>query len=185
LFTALTFQLCFVHTKLSSDYIAVLGGNGFLRDRDVKRMTQIFRVGAMAKMKENWQKYLPFLKDCSEAKFYIFLEEYSMSGQFAGDFGDLLSMACANFLGAVIVLFSSDPHYNCQTIVPQGTVLTEVPLQLAFSSYGPGHYKATVQMSKEVKADKEILLNKTLQNKSFICRCGANHRQLSTSMNEF
>jgi hypothetical protein len=137
---------------------------------------EIFREGAMAKMKENWQKYLPFLKDCSEAQFYIFLVEYSMSGQFAGDFGDLLPMACANFLRAVIVLFSSDPLYNCQTIVPQGTVLTEVPLQLAYSSYGPGHYEATVQISKEVKAEKEILLNETLQYKSFRCRCGANHR---------
>jgi hypothetical protein len=90
LFTALTFQLSFVHTKLSSDYIAVLEGNGFLRDRDVKRMAQIFREGAMAEMKENWQKYLPFLKDCLEAQFYICLIEYSMSGQFAGDFWDLL-----------------------------------------------------------------------------------------------
>jgi hypothetical protein len=108
-----------------------------------------------------------------------------MSGQFAGDFGDLLPTACANFLGAVIVLFSSDPHYNCQTIVPQGTVITEVPLELAYSSYGPGHYEATVQISKEVKAEKEILLNQTLQYKSFKCRCGANHRQLSTSIKEF
>jgi hypothetical protein len=119
LFTALTFQLSFVHTKLSSDYIAVLEGNGFLRDRDVKRMAQIFREGAMAEMKENWQKYLPFLKDCLEAQFYICLIEYSMSGQFAGDFGDLLQMACANFLGAVIVLLSSDPHFCgscCRTV---------------------------------------------------------------------
>jgi hypothetical protein len=184
LFTALIFQLSIVQTRMTSDYLSYLNQRGLLKFEDIIKVALLFREGVIAEMSTNWMKYSQFLHNCSENHFFGFLQQYSKSGQFAGDFGDLLPLACANYLRAVIVLFTSDPHLERQSIVPHGEVLTEVPLQLAYSAYGPGHYDATDLMTQNQKTQHNISAS-DISLKSTKCRCGANHTQLKTSMNDF
>jgi hypothetical protein len=154
-----------------------------LDKNEAKEKAYLFRMGVINEMEQKKCKYFSFLYDCCEKKYSEYILKYSLSGQFAGDFGYLLPLACANYIGAVIILFSSNSYLECQPIMPQDKILTEVPLQLAYSAYGPGHFDATIQIFTTEKSNISDSTAKILNHVK--CSCGANHRQLSTDLNAF
>jgi hypothetical protein len=180
LFTAITFQLSIVQAKMTSKYQDLLKVKGVLGTDSIQAMAHTFRLGVIGEMEQNKVRYLPFLKNCSQ---------YSKSGEFAGDFGDLLPTACTNYIGAIIVLFSSNAFLECQTIVPQDVILTEVPIQLACSSYGPRHYDSTVPISIENNRVIMTSIEDThcieMVDTTYKCRCGANPIKLLSCKNDF
>ena len=90
-------------------------------------------------------------------------EQYSASGEFEGELGDLMVVTLANILQHPIVIFTSvsDMPVLCYTPFDCNN---SSPLFLTYTQSGPGHYDYAVPKSQ----DNDEVAN----TKSIRCTCG-------------
>ena len=86
-------------------------------------------------------------------------------GYFYGDLADTMVLSLANSLHISIIVFSS---IQCQPviIITPHTQLAKLPLMLAYSQFGAGHYDAVMTDTKET------------QDTTSTCTCGRDEKQL-------
>ena len=70
------------------------------------------------------------------------IEAFRCPGFFTNEVGDFVVKAASSILRTPIVIISSNESAYCIPFVPPHPV-TKVPLYVAFTSYGPGHYDST------------------------------------------
>jgi hypothetical protein len=187
LFTAIIVQLSQCTEKMSDAYLTFLGNIKLIGDELVAQRAQTLREEVMNNISQNEQLYLPFLENCSRDTFTAYIQQYSKSGEFSGSFGDLLPIACSDYLHTVIVLLSSDAKMQVLTIIPQSDVLNECPLYLAYTAMGCGHYDATMPVSKSdclpvIESSSKHTTEKSNYSK---CRCGINNKKDGGSSKQF
>lgn len=117
---------------------------------------------------ENSSYYDGFLIDtCIEQEASKFLDP----GYFYGDLADMMIPALSNALQTPIVVFSSIECHPFLCVTPE-TQKISVPLMVAFTQFGPGHYDGVIpkdRISEHAKSTK--------------CSCGKNDRNGGTHCN--
>jgi hypothetical protein len=122
-------------------------------------------------METNAGQYIPYLPNMNAKKYKSLLKQYRNSGEFAGNFGDLLIVAVGHTLRVVILLLSSNKDLPFQSITPNCEILSSRSLYLVFNCAGAGHYDSTepIFMAENIISSDESSGNN--------CRCGINSNQ--------
>ena len=93
-----------------------------------------------------------------------YAEQYRISGEFAGELGDLMVMTIANILRILFLIFTNIQNMPVLVITPSLNVPeTPFPLYLVYNSTGPGHYDYAIPTQHPPSPEK---------NKQVKCSCG-------------
>jgi hypothetical protein len=171
--------------EISGEYNQINSCKGKIHDDAMNAFW--LRLCVLEEIELNIEDYRPFLTNMTRTKIAALIQIYSSPGQFAGDFGDLIPVAAANYLGRIIILLSSNPHLPYQSITPQRRTVSSHPVYLAHNAFGCGHYDAvklrfSLLTEVEPKTDTDTdtdtdtaAPNPTLANAKK-CRCGVNFK---------
>jgi hypothetical protein len=117
----------------------------------------------------NPQDYQGFLTSSTvEEEAPKFLQE----GFYHGDLANTMVLAVSNSLGIPVVVFSSALHHPVIFITPRA-IQVSVPILLAFTQYGPGHYSGIC-----TKDDEQSTTQPT-KSKRYKCFCGRSDKNTS------
>jgi hypothetical protein len=138
----------------------------------------LLRQVVLDEMETNAGQYIPYLPNMNAKKYKSLLKQYRNSGEFAGNFGDLLIVAVGHTLRVVILLLSSNKDLPFQSITPNCEILSSRSLYLVFNCAGAGHYVSTepIFMAENIISSDESSGNN--------CRCGINSKNASSSIKE-
>ena len=92
----------------------------------------------------NAEEYMNFIEE--DVDFHLEAQKYRSEGFFLGPLGDLMPMAMSNVLNLPLCIITSESHTPVISVCPLRTVSGSVPVMLAYTSSGPGHYDALVSM---------------------------------------
>jgi hypothetical protein len=166
--------------KISDNYMTPRSSKGTVYDETADALW--LRLSVLEEIENSTEHYRVFLGNMTRTKFAAQVQLYSSPGQFAGDFGDLLPVAVANFLKRIIILISSSPFRPYQSIIPRVTPMSSEPLYLAHNTFGCGHFDAVKRASCESESSEEELPesanlpNETIKTQAKRCRCGVNNK---------
>lgn len=125
-FSAVAFSLNNNSDKFSASDLEFLQSLGILFSMDNNTMAMQLRKILVREWKEEAPKFLT-------------------GGYFHGDLGDLMLTGLSNSLRVSIIVFTSTAYHPFLCISPQcQEEKVKVPLMVAFSQYGPGHYDGVV-----------------------------------------
>lgn len=92
--------------------------------------------------------YINFVTDSVD--FLAEVKQFGQSGYHYGPLGDLMPMAMANVLHMPFAIVTSEPHSPLIGVCPSGNPIIDLPLFLAYTSFGVGHYNEAVIVTKDV-----------------------------------
>ena len=117
---------------------------------------------------ENSKDYLMFLvssdQDCYEEMANCFLEQ----GFFDCELGNGVLLALSNVMKCSIICFTSIDNYPVVPIIPRHETLSSVPLYVAFTHFGKGHYDAICSLPEHGTGDCDDVEVKNI----YKCSCG-------------
>lgn len=164
-FLALLFNLCIDPVEGDGDcaftsIIMQLRNSKEWRDSDKKLFERLHELGLGGSLDEDvYQLRQLFVdnvqsKDCyqqilsiSPEKLNAETERFRKEGTFSGEIGDLVIKVCSDILQVPILVVSSIPGCSYVPFIPPEQVMTNT-LYIAYTSYGPGHYDSTSQISQ-------------------------------------
>ena len=124
---------------------------------------------------ENSDFYQEFLKDID-----IKLEapKFLSSGFYHSDLADTMVLSLANTLETTIVVFSSVECHPLLCVTPQKQV-TSMPIMIAFTQFGSGHYDGVLPKKKPTEESIEAE-----QCNDCMCNCGKNDKTTASHCKE-
>lgn len=136
---------------------------GIVPSTGVENIAAHLRKLAVNEWLSNAAYYQPFLVDSLqvEEEALKFLEP----GYFYGDLADTMILSVANALNVPIIVFSSIQCQPVIVIMPR-TQLAKVPLMLAYTQFGAGHYDVAMPYIKDMP----------VQPQTCTCACGRNDK---------
>ena len=125
--------------------------------------------------KEEYAGYLIGGNVCEEA------ESFLKDGNFASPIGDTMVTALSNALGVPMFIFSSIPDHSVISMLPR-QVHVSVPIYLAFTHCGPGHYDGIVIGNDKFGiqgngSSVDVTDQLESQSKPDFCNCGKNDKR--------
>lgn len=164
-FSAVAFSLINNSNEICSPDKQFLSTLGLDFSMDVKTMAMQLRRILVSEWIENesWYKSKDFVVNdlCMEDEAQKFL----ISGNYYGDLADIMLNGLSNALRAPIIVFTSTAHHPFLCLTPQRQeqrIL--IPIVVAFTQFGPGHYDGVVP--RTTGNDPEI--------EKLKCKCGKN-----------
>lgn len=94
--------------------------------------------------------YFNFVSDSVD--FLAEVKQFKQSGYHHGPIGDLMPMAMANVLHMPFAIVTSEPHSLLISVCPSGNPIIDLPLFLAYNSFGA--YDEAVIVTKNVSLGK-------------------------------
>ncbi len=147
------------HDDVVVDIMTKLGLS--VRDLNIQRISKRLRDLVVQEwLGDNADYYQGF----STSDIQSQAEQYLISGEFAGNLGDLMVVTLSNVLHIPIAIFTSIPNLPIICITPVTQVESTVPLYLAFNHGGPGHYDYAIPTPSTSDTNK--------QKESKGCYCG-------------
>lgn len=70
------------------------------------------------------------------------VKQFEQPDYYHGPLGDLMPMAMANILHLSLAIVTPEAHYPLTSVCPSGSLMSDLPLFLAYNSFGGGHYDA-------------------------------------------
>ena len=155
-FTAMAFQL---HQLMSTTDVPDLVGNslssiGITTNMSIPQLAPLLRELVV----EDWlsdriDNYIfSFVSDSVD--FLAEVKQFEQSGYHHGPLGDLMPMAMANVLHMPLAIVTSEPHSPLICVCPSGSPITDLPLFLAYDSFGAGHNDGAILVTKDVSSGK-------------------------------
>ena len=162
LFSAVAFGILNNLNQLSELHREVLKNVGLDLSIDVKNLALQLRTVMVTEWIDNSSRYEGFLVDvCIEQEALKFLAP----GYFHGNLADTMVTALSNALQMPIIVYSSIACHPVLCVTPQ-TQKIPVPVMIAFTQFGPGHYDAIVPKQHPTSSNKDPVKLK--------CTCGKN-----------
>ena len=124
-------------TKEADNFIRSLG---LLKSEE--QDTLVLRQMFVDRMLEPDEKLREFIRNGDSDILRRNIEAFRCPGFFNNEVGDFVMKAASSILRIPIVIISSNESAYCIPFVPPDPVM-KVPLYVAFTSYGPGHYDST------------------------------------------
>ena len=93
-------------------------------------------------LSDHIDNYINFVSDSVD--FFAEVKQFEQSGYHHGPLGDLMPMAMANALHMPLAIVTSEAHSPLICVCPSGSPITDLPLFLAYNSFGAGHYDGAV-----------------------------------------
>ena len=144
-FTAASLSLTLNWKAFSNDERSAFAALGLLPSMDVETLAAHLRKLVVDEWLTNASYYQSFMVDSVqvEQEAVKFLDP----GYFYGDLADTMVLSIANSLNVSIIVFSSIQCQPVIVITPRIQV-TKLPLMLAYTQFGAGHYDAVMQCIK-------------------------------------
>ena len=162
-FTAVAFGLITNSTNLTYENKQFLLSCGIDPSMDVQAIATQLRHLAVAEWTENYcyyQDFVPGVDIQQEASKFL------SSGFYYGDLADTMILALSNALQTTIIVFSSIECHPVFCISPRMQTIA-MPIMVAFTQYGSGHYDGVLSKSKGDQTPKMHLT----------CSCGKNDKE--------
>ncbi len=106
----------------------------------------------------------------SNVNYTYEVNRFLLPGHFETSIGDAMPLAAANALNIPIALVTSVESMPFIIVTPEVESITSLPLFLAFTQEGTGHYDSLVEAAKMQNTQQ------SLPQKELRCRCGVNNR---------
>ncbi len=133
---------------------------------DVDRIAAALREATVEEwLGDNCEYYQGFTTD----DILVHAQQYRLSGEFAGNLGDLMVMTITNIIRLPLFLFTNIPNMLTILVSPSlSTPISNVPLYLVFNAAGAGHYDYAVP----VKPQQTSVVHVEDTDKEKKCSCG-------------
>ena len=151
-FTAVAFQL---HQLMPTTDVPAHVSNSLLSIGITTNMTipQFLRELVVEEwLSDHIDNYINFVSDSVD--FLAEVTQFEQSGYHHGPLGDLMPMAMANVLHMPLAIVTSEAHSPLICVCPSRSPITDLPLFLAYNSFGAGHYDGAVLVTKNVSSGK-------------------------------
>lgn len=154
-FTSIAFQL---QQLMSTSNVPALTVNslteiGITTNMTIPKLAHLLRKLLVEELRgQNIDSYVNFVSDNED--FLQEVKKFEQSGYYHGPLGDLMPIAMANVLHMPLAIVTSEPHSPLISICPSGSLITDLPLFLAYNSFGPGHYDGAVLETRNVSSGK-------------------------------
>ena len=152
-FSTVAFHLSNLLTATSPhmDVVNHLSSLGLTADMEITELANALRELVVEEWTgPNAEEYMNFID--SEVNFYSEVSKYRTPGYFHGPLGDLMPIAMSNVLNLPMCIITSESHTPVISICPRQAVTGSVPIMLAYTSSGPGHYDA-IATTKQLNND--------------------------------
>jgi len=161
-FNSVAFSLISNSDNLPDPQKDLLKSRGIDVSTDVVSLSATLRQLVVNEWKQNesmYQDFAPHVVVNQEAEKFLF------SGFYHGDLADTMVLALANVLQCSIIVFSSIECHPVFCISPRVQTVS-IPLMIAFTQYGPGHYDGVSMSADTGDASKDFCK----------CSCGKNSK---------
>ena len=167
-FTAVAFQL---HQLMSTTDVPALVSNSLssigITTMTIPQLASLLRELIVKEwLSDHIDDYIKFVPDLED--FLAEVKQFEQSGYHHGPLGDLMPMAMANVLHMSLAFVTSEAHSPLTRVYPFGSPITDLPLFLAYNSFGAGHYDGAVLVTKNVSSGKYWLMS-LLRGSSLLC----------------
>lgn len=132
-------------TSPHADIVNHLNSMGLSADMAITELARVLR----ALIVEEWtgpnaEEYMNFIEE--DVDFNLEAKKYRSEGLFHDPLEDLMPMAMSNVLNLPLCISTSESHTPVISVCPLRTVSGSVPIMLAYTSSGPGHYDTLFSM---------------------------------------
>ena len=131
-------------------------------------------------MKNNRNRYLPFLENVNDRDYDDLVTTFEQPGEFAGNIGDLMVKAITNVLKIPLVILTNITNYQVITVTPDEFNDNDDTIFLMYTRDGPGHYDALIE-SPQLLSQALDDQNEQQHNQENKCTCGTTRKQDKTS----
>ena len=160
-FSAVAFSLSVNWGVFTDDERTLLASCGLSSSMTIEVMAAQLRKLAVEEWISNSSYYQSFLVDSVQVDQEA--PKFLLPGYFHGDLADTMVLSIANAIHATIIVFSSIQYQPVIVVTPH-TQKVKIPLMLAFTQFGAGHYDAVVAKMQDTN------------RKTHICSCGKNDK---------
>ena len=166
-FSSVSFQLSQILTSgKNTDFakrLETLGMTASLSQREIVQTLSRLLVEKWLGQRRN--EYEPFVS-ISGFSYELQAREFLTEGHFDSEIGNAMVLAVSNILQIPLITFSTMENLPVLTSIPTTKTVFEIPLYLAFTHAGRGHYDALV-LHDSLPVDE-----RPTQPVSVSCRCG-------------
>ena len=125
-----------------------LGSLGLTSNMEITELADALRALVVDEWSgPNAENYMNFIE--GDIDFNSEVSKFKNSGYFHGPLGDLMPIAMSNVLNLPLCIITSESHTPVISICPQQAITGSLPIILAYTSTGPGHYDAMVSANKQ------------------------------------
>ena len=167
-FSAVAFSLIVNWGVLSDEETTSLASCGLSSSMNIEAMASQLRKLAVEEWVSN-SYYQSFLLDSVQVEQEAM--KFLLPGYFHGDLADTMVLAIANALHATIIVFSSIQYQPVIVITPR-TQKVKIPLMLAYTQFGAGHYDAVMAKMQDTST------------RTHFCSCGKDDKTQQTHCQE-
>ena len=146
-FSSVAFHVSHLLTATSphADIVNHLNSMGLSADMEITELARALR----SLIVEEWtgpnaEEYTNSIEE--DVDFHLQGQKYRSEGFFHCPLGDMMPMAMSNPLNFPLCVITSESHTPVISVCPLRTVSGSVPVILAYTSSGPGHYDALVSV---------------------------------------
>lgn len=130
-----------------------LNALGFHLGQNISNRVAILRSLVVEEfLGKNSKEYLMFLVDSDQECFEEMAKHFLEQGFFDCELGNGVLLALVNVLKCSIVCFSSITNYPVIPLIPRQETLSSIPIDVAFTQFGKGHYDAVMMQIPEHSA---------------------------------
>lgn len=147
LFSAVSHQLQQCSGQLEDQFLSYLKDVHISLSKELPELAHQLRQATINHIVANRALYMDVILEEDIPRFDEIATNYRQRGQFAGEFGDILSQALVNLLGIVLIVLNTAPPERFTT-VKSSTLKTSTPFVVVYHGDGPGHYDSTTSQSK-------------------------------------
>ena len=150
-FSAVAFSITVNWDAFTEEEREVLLSHGLSSSMNLTLMADHLRKLAVDEWLENPLYYQSFLVDSVQVEQEA--RKFLLPGYFYGDLADTMVLSIANAINTTIIVFSS---IQCQPVivVTPRSLKTKLPLMLAFTQFGAGHYDAIMPLVENTSISK-------------------------------
>ena len=168
-FSAVAFSLIVNWGVLSDEETTSLASCGLSSSMNIEAMAAQLRKLAVEEWVSNSSYYQSFLLDSVQVEQEAM--KFLLPGYFHGDLADTMVLSIANALHATIIVFSSIQYQPVIVITPR-TQKVKIPLMLAYTQFGAGHYDAVMAKMQDTST------------RTHFCSCGKDDKTQQTHCQE-
>lgn len=137
-FTSLAFQIVNLMTKCNENIIKHLEEKGITNQMSVEEIARRLRELVVQEWLCNEAQYHHLVGEDDD--YTTEVEHLLTPGHFAASIGDSMPLAAANALNIPILLVTSVQNMPLTIVSPEVQSISKIPLVLAFTQEGAGHY---------------------------------------------